>query len=177
MLLDGRADIGIATEALNQHSELITFPYYTWQHTIVAPKGHPLEGRENLTLEDIAEYPIVTYHEGFTGRKSIDATFANAGITPDIVMSALDADVIKTYVEIGLGIGIIASMAYQPERDTKLTTLNTQNLFDSNTTQIALRRGYFLRSFAYQFLELCSPQLNEAKIRSALHSVTPVDID
>jgi len=177
MLLDGRADIGIATEALDQQSELVTFPYYSWQHTAVAPKGHPLEGKADLSLEDIAEYPIVTYHEGFTGRKSIDATFARSGITPDIVMSALDADVIKTYVELGLGIGVIASMAYQADRDSKLTLLDAATLFEKNTTQIALRKGYFLRGFAYEFIELCSPELSEAKIKAALKPISSIDID
>jgi len=177
MLLDGRADIGIATEALDQQSELVTFPYYSWQHTAVAPKGHPLEGKADLSLEDIAEYPIVTYHEGFTGRKSIDATFARSGITPDIVMSALDADVIKTYVELGLGIGVIASMAYQADRDSKLTLLDAATLFEKNTTQIALRKGYFLRGFAYEFIELCSPELSEAKIKAALKPLSSIDID
>lgn len=177
MLLDGRADIGIATEALDQQSELVTFPYYSWQHTAVAPKGHPLEGKADLSLEDIAEYPIVTYHEGFTGRKSIDATFARSGITPDIVMSALDADVIKTYVELGLGVGVIASMAYQADRDAKLTLLDAAALFEKNTTQIALRKGYFLRGFAYEFIELCSPDLSEAKIKAALKPLSSIDID
>lgn len=143
LLLEGRADIGIATEALDGIPELVTFPYYSWHHTVVIPKGHPLEGKPNLTLDEIAEYPIVTYHEGFTGRKSVDDTFAKAGITPDIVMSALDADVIKTYVELGLGIGIIASMAYQSDRDAKLSLLDVGNLFENNTTRIALRKGYF----------------------------------
>lgn len=177
MLLEGRADIGIATEALDQHPELVTFPYYSWHHTVVVQKGHPLEGKKKLTLEDIAEYPIVTYHEGFTGRKSVDQTFSKAGITPDIVMSALDADVIKTYVELGLGIGIIASMAYQEDRDTKLSLLDVGDLFETNTTQIALRKGYFLRGFAYEFIELCSPMLDEVKVKVALKPETDLDLD
>lgn len=177
MLLEGRADIGIATEALEGIPELVTFPYYTWHHTVVVPKGHTLEGKKNLTLEEIAEYPIVTYHEGFTGRKSVDETFAKAGITPDIVMSALDADVIKTYVELGLGIGIIASMAYQEERDTKLSLLDVGALFEDNTTRIALRKGYFLRGFAYEFIELCSSKLDEAKVKAALKPETDIDLD
>ena len=141
------------------------------------PKGHPLEGKKNLSLEDIAEYPIVTYHEGFTGRKSVDNTFSKAGITPDIVMSALDADVIKTYVELGLGIGIIASMAYQVDRDTKLSLLDVGDLFEDNTTRIALRKGYFLRGFAYEFIELCSPKLDEATVKAALKPETDIDLD
>jgi len=177
MLLEGRADIGIATEALDQYPELVTFPYYSWYHTVVVPKGHPLEGKKNLSLEDIAEYPIVTYHEGFTGRKSVDETFSKAGITPDIVMSALDADVIKTYVELGLGIGIIASMAYQAERDTKLSLLDAGNLFETNTTRIALRKGYFLRGFTYEFIGLCIPNINMEKIISALKTTSDNDLD
>ena len=177
MLLEGRADIGIATEALDQYPELVTFPYYTWHHTVVVPKGHPLEGKKKLTLEDIAEYPIVTYHEGFTGRKSVDTTFSKAGITPDIIMSALDADVIKTYVELGLGIGIIASMAYQAYRDTKLSLLDVGDIFEDNTTRIALRKGYFLRGFAYEFIELCSPKLDEAKVKAALKPESELDLD
>jgi len=177
MLLEGRADIGIATEALDQYPELVTFPYYSWYHTVVVPKGHPLEGKKNLSLEDIAEYPIVTYHEGFTGRKSVDETFSKAGITPDIVMSALDADVIKTYVELGHGIGIIASMAYQAERDTKLSLLDAGNLFETNTTRIALRKGYFLRGFTYEFIGLCIPNINMEKIIAALKTTSDNDLD
>lgn len=177
LLLKGQADIGIATEALEGIPELVTFPYYTWHHTVVVPKGHALDGKKNITLEDISEYPIVTYHEGFTGRKTIDQTFLKAGITPDIVMSALDADVIKTYVELGLGIGIIASMAYQADRDSKLSLLDVASLFEENTTRIALRKGYFLRGFAYEFIELCSPKLDEAKIKSALNPDADIDID
>ena len=177
MLLEGRADIGIATEALDQYPELVTFPYYSWYHTVVVPKGHPLEGKKNLSLEDIAEYPIVTYHEGFTGRKSVDETFSKAGITPDIVMSALDADVIKTYVELGLGIGIIASMAYQAERDTKLSLLDAGNLFETNATRIALRKGYFLRGFTYEFIGLCIPNINMEKIIAALKTTSDNDLD
>ncbi len=177
LLLEGRADIGIATEALDGIPELVTFPYYSWHHTVVIPKGHRLEGKPNLTLDEIAEYPIVTYHEGFTGRKSVDDTFAKAGITPDIVMSALDADVIKTYVELGLGIGIIASMAYQSDQDAKLSLLDVGNLFENNTTRIALRKRYFLRGFAYEFIELCSPKLDEAKTKAALKPESDIDLD
>jgi LysR family cys regulon transcriptional activator len=141
------------------------------------PKGHPLEGKKSLSPEDIAEYPIVTYHEGFTGRKSVDETFSKAGITPDIVMSALDADVIKTYVELGLGIGIIASMAYQAERDTKLSLVDAGNIFETNTTRIALRKGYFLRGFTYEFIGLCIPNLDKEKIIGALKMTADNELD
>jgi LysR family cys regulon transcriptional activator len=132
------------------------------------PAGHPLERIKQLSLKDIAGYPIVTYHEGLTGRARIDASFAKENIRPDIVMSALDADVIKTYVELGMGIGIIASMAFNPAKDSELRLLECEHLFESNTTYIALRRGHYLRSFAYRFIELCSPKLNEANIRAEL---------
>ncbi|HET7832664.1 MAG TPA: CysB family HTH-type transcriptional regulator [Gallionella sp.] len=166
MLLNGEADIGVATEALSDVDKLDSFPYYTWHHAVIVPKGHPLTMAETLTLKDIAEYPIVTYHEGLTGRARIDQSFASAGITPNIVMSALDADVIKTYVELGMGIGIIASMAFNPDKDADLRLLECHHLFGANTTYIALRRGHYLRSFAYRFIELCSPRLDEAAIRA-----------
>lgn len=169
MLIEGKADFGIATESLDQYPELITFPYYSWHHAIIAPKNHALTQLKKIQLEDLSEYPIVTYHEGFTGRKSIDEAFQAANITPDIVMSALDADVIKTYVELGLGVGIIASMAYQAERDHNLVLLDSTHLFPTNTTKIALRRGYFLRGFAHDFIELCSPKLTKEHLKLALN--------
>ena len=168
MLLSGEADIGVATEALSDADKLDCFPYYTWRHSVIVPKGHPLENIKKITLKDIAEYPIVTYHEGLTGRAKIDQSFADANITPDFVMSALDADVIKTYVELGMGIGIIASMAFIPAKDTELRLLDCSHLFGENTTYLALRRGHYLRSFAYRFLELCSPALNEAAVRAGV---------
>lgn len=172
MLNDGTADIGIATEALEDAAELVSFPYYSWHHGIVVPKGHPLENVKPLTLEKIAEWPIITYHEGFTGRPAIDATFAKAGLAPDIVMVALDADVIKTYVEVGLGVGILASMAYNEERDTGLRLLDSAGLFPKTTSRIALRRSRFLRGFAYRFIELCSPELTEKVVKARTEAVT-----
>ncbi len=168
MLLNGEADIGVATEALHDVTKLDSFPYYSWHHAVVVPVGHPLERIKTLTLEALAEYPIVTYHEGLTGRAKIDRPFADTGIAPDIVMSALDADVIKTYVELGMGIGIIASMAFNPAKDADLRLLKCDHLFESNTTYIALRRGHYLRSFAYRFIELCSPKLTEEVIRAGI---------
>src|SRR5688500_11930944 len=132
MLLDGVADIGIATEALESVAELASFPYYSWHHDVIVPHVHPLESTQPLTLEAIAEFPIITYHEGFTGRAGIDQTFAKAGLSLDLTMSALDADVIKTYVELGLGAGLVASMAFNPARDTKLRLLDTSHLFEKN---------------------------------------------
>ena len=168
MLLSGDADIGIATEAIEGVPQLASFPYYTWHHAVIVPEGHPLIGVGPLTLEAIAAYPIITYHEGFTGRAAIDKTFANAGLVPDIVMSALDADVIKTYVELGLGIGIVASMSFNPARDTGLHLLDSEHLFASNTTRIAVRKGHYLRGYAYRFLEYCAPVLTEQTVRNAV---------
>jgi len=161
MLLSGEADIGIATEALADVAELATFPFYDWRHAVIVPESHPLVAVTPLTLEAIAEHPIITYHEGFTGRTRVDATFAQAGLTFDIVISALDADVIKTYVELGLGIGIIAAMAYHPAKDTGLRLLDSAHLFENNTTWIAVHKGHYLRNFAHQFMAWCNPELNE----------------
>jgi LysR family cys regulon transcriptional activator len=166
MLLAGDADIGVATEVLGCVTQLDSFPYYSWHHAVIVPAGHPLDQGAALTLEALAEYPIVTYHEGLTGRTTIDRSFTNAGITPNIAMSALDADVIKTYVELDMGVGIVASMAFNPAKDTDLRLLKCDHLFDSNTTYIALRHGHYLRSFAYQFIELCSPALDKATVRA-----------
>lgn len=168
MLLAGEADIGIATEALEEVADLASFPYYSWHHAVIVPVGHALEKIRPLTLEAIVEHPIITYHEGFTGRALIDQTFAKAGLAPDIVMSALDADVIKTYVELDLGVGIVASMAFSPVRDTGLTLLESAHLFQTNTTRIAVRRGHYLRGYAYRFIELCEPALKEAVVRSGV---------
>ena len=168
LLIAGDADIAIATEWLANVPEIATFPYYTWHHAVIVPRGHPLTELEDITLADIAEYPIVTYHEGFTGRTNIDRRFAEEGLVPDIVLSAIDADVIKTYVDIGLGIGIIASMAYNPERDGNLVRLDVPHLFVPNTTRLAVRRGVYLRSYAYDLIQKLVPGLTEQKISEIL---------
>lgn len=169
MLLDGRADIGIATEALPDAPDLISFPYYSWHHAIVVKPDHPLTQLDNLSLAEIAKYPIITYHDGYTGRDSINKTFAKADLSPEIVMSAMDADVIKTYTELGLGVGIIASVAFDAVKDTGLRLLQSEHLFDANTTVVAVRQGHFLRGFAYRFIELCNQQLNEHTVREAIN--------
>jgi LysR family cys regulon transcriptional activator len=169
MLLDGQADIGVATEALIDNPEIVAFPYYSWHHAVIVPAGHPLEGKP-LTLDTLAEFPLITYNEGFTGRGKIDEAFAKAGLAPDIVMSALDADVIKSYVEVGLGVGIIASMAFDPERDQQLRMLDATSLFARNTSRIAVRQGRYLRGYAYKFIELCSGELTESVVRSSVSS-------
>jgi LysR family transcriptional regulator, cys regulon transcriptional activator len=165
MLLNGEADIGVATEALATEAELASFPYYSWHHAVIVPTDHPLTKEGELTLEKIAAYPIVTYHEGFTGRALIDKAFRDASIPADIVLSALDADVIKSYVALGMGIGIVASVSVD-ERDTSITKLDCSHLFAENTSRIAIRRGQLQRRYAYQFIEMCSPKLNEELVRS-----------
>ena len=167
LLLAGEADIGIATEAVAEVPELVSFPYYSWHHAVIAPPAHPLHG-QTLSLETLAEYPIVTYHQGFTGRAQIDRAFADAGLAPDIVMAALDADVIKTYVELELGVGIIASMAVDAQRDSQVRVVEGAPLFGHQTTRVAIRRGHYLRSYAYRFIELCSAALDEDTVRQAL---------
>lgn len=166
LLLEGEADIGLATESLGEIDELVAFPFYTWRHAVVVPQSHPLASIENLTLAAIAEYPIITYHEGFTGRARVEKAFQEAGLSPDIIMSALDADVIKSYVELELGIGIIASVAFSPERDTALKLLDGSHLFLENETKLAVRKGHLLRRYGYKFIEMCSPELKEALVLS-----------
>lgn len=168
MLDSGEADIGIATEALDKNAAFVTFPFYDWHHAVVVPEGHLLSQGGRLTLEQLAEQPLITYHEGYTGRERIDASFAQAGLAPDIVMSALDADVIKTYVQVGLGVGIIAAMAFEPSRDAGLRRLDSSHLFPVNTTRIALKRGHYLRGFAYRFLQECVKDLTEQRVKTAM---------
>jgi LysR family cys regulon transcriptional activator len=165
MLIEGRADIGIATEALAETEGLAAFPYYSWRHAVVVKKGHPLDTPHPLDLADLAGFPLVTYHHGFTGRPAIDRAFEAAGLAPDIVMEAIDSDVIKAYVELGLGVGIVAEQAIDPARDPGLVALDSAHLFPESTSHIAIRRGRFLRGFAYRFIEACRPDLTEAAIR------------
>jgi LysR family cys regulon transcriptional activator len=164
MIIDGEADIGISTEALDRYPDIVTFPCYSWRHEVVVPKGHKLASVEKLTIEDLAEFPIITYDQDFTGRSHIDAAFAAAGLVPDVVLTAIDADVIKTYVEIGMGIGIVAAMAVDPKKDTELVRIDTGEMFEANTTRIGLRKGAFLRAYAYKLIEMFAPQLTEAAI-------------
>lgn len=162
MLHDGRADIGIATEALHDVEGLVSYPYHSWHHGVIVPAGHPLDhegAKKKLTLQEIAAHPIVTYHEGFTGRARIEEAFKGAELEPEIVLSALDADVIKSYVELGLGIGIVASLAFDEERDKGLRLLDCSHLFPENVTRIAIREGHLLRQFAYHFIGLCAPKV------------------
>ena len=169
MLLSGEADIGVATEALAQYEQLVALPCYRWTHSVVVPPGHPLLKHEGaITLELLARYPIITYEVGYTGRTHIDEAFANAGLKPDIVLSAMDADVIKTYVELGMGVGIVAAIAFDAERDRTLRALDARHLFEVNLTRLAIRRGTWLPGFVYAFVESFAPTLTRPVVEQAL---------
>ena len=168
MLLEGEADIGVATEAVADYPGLVNLPCYRWTHSIIVPPHHPLANTVAPTLSQLAAYPIITYGHGYTGRAHIDEAFARAGITPDIVMTAMDADVIKTYVELEMGVGIVASVAWDAERDTRLTAIDARHLFEINLTRLAARRGAWLRGYAYHFIELFVPTLTQTLVESAL---------
>ncbi|KAA8734367.1 CysB family HTH-type transcriptional regulator [Acinetobacter qingfengensis] len=168
MLLQGEADVGIATESLTTEEQLASIPYYQWQHCIITPVNHPLANQTHITLEHIAQYPLITYHGGFTGRSKIDQAFKDAHIDPNVVMAALDADVIKTYVELGMGIGIVNHLAYDPERDFRLKQIKT-DLFGLNTTWIAVRKGHLLRGYGYDFISLCSPETDIKALKKAAY--------
>jgi len=164
----GEADLGIATESLADYPELVTLPCYRWNRCVLVRKGHPLTKVRPLTLEALAQHPIVTYDFAFTGRTAINAAFAAKGLEPNVVLTALDSDVIKTYVELGMGAGIVAQMAYDPQKDQAFDMLDASHLFASSTTRLALRRGVFLRGYAYQFITLFAPQYVRAVVDAAL---------
>jgi LysR family cys regulon transcriptional activator len=169
MLLSGEADIGVATEALAQYESLVALPCYRWTHSIVVPPGHELLDIDGpIRLEHLARHPIITYETGYTGRAHIDDAFAKAGLTPDIVLSAMDADVIKTYVELGMGVGIVASIAFDAERDRTLRALDARHLFEINLTRLAVRRGTWLRGYVYAFIEAFAPTLSRSVVERAL---------
>ena len=169
MLLDGAADIGLATESLQAHANLISLPCYDWQHVAVLPAGHPLANSASLTLEQLAAQPLVSYHPSFTGRRRIDDAFAQRRLTPDFVLEAIDADVIKTYVRLGLGVGLVAEMAMQADgEDAGLVARPVGHLFGRNTSRVAFRRGAYLRQFVYTFAELLSDRLTRALIERAV---------
>jgi LysR family cys regulon transcriptional activator len=168
-VVSGRADIGIATEGLAAVPELVSFPCYRWSHLVVAPDGHPLLGAGPIRLQDLASYPLITYDVGFTGRGHIDAAFAEAGIAADIVLTAMDSDVIKQYVALGMGVGIVASMAFDHGRDKGLRAVEASHLFAPNVTRLAVRRGTYLRAYACHFIERFAPGLTRAEIERAMH--------
>ncbi len=169
MLMSGEADIGVATEALADFAQLVTLPCYRWTHSVVVPPGHPLLDSEGpITLQQLVQYPIITYQVGYTGRSHIDDGFFAEGLHPNVVLTAMDADVIKTYVELGMGVGIVASVALDAERDRHLRILDAGHLFQVNVTRLGLRRGSWLRGYAYSFIELFAPTLTQAVVNEAL---------
>lgn len=168
-VLHGEADICIATESLSLYEGLVTLPCYDWHHCVIAPADHPLLKEDALTLEAIARYPIITYDSAFSGRSKIDAAFEKAGLTPDIALTAIDADVIKTYVELGLGIGILAEITFIPEREPHLCMMHARHLFKPSTTRIAIRKNEYLRAYTYDFIELFAPQLTRKIVAEAMH--------
>ncbi len=168
MVMDEVAEIGIATESLSEYPELVTLPCYEWEHMLVIPKSHPLAAKVRITLEDLAAEPIITYHPSFTGRTRIDKAFAAKNLTPRIALEAIDSDVIKTYVRLGLGVGIVAEMAVKDGLDEDLVARPASQLFGKNVARIAFKRSAYIRHFVYDFAALLSDRLDRNLIMKAL---------
>lgn len=173
----GTVDFAIATEALELFDNLVMMPCYRWNRSVIVPHGHALARQKRLTLDAIAEFPIVTYVFGFTGRSQLDKAFSDAGLEARVVFTATDADVIKTYVKLGLGVGIVASMAYSPKLDSDLVSLPAGHLFEPSTTKIGCRRGMFLRGFMYDFIRLFAPHLTRDMVERAMSTRTQDELD
>lgn len=172
-VIAGEADIAIATEAIEHFHELIMLPCYEWNRCVIVPPQHPLLREKKLTLEAIAQYSIITYDFAFTGRSKINQAFEQRGLKPNVVLTAIDSDVIKTYVEIGLGVGIMAKMAFDPARDTQLRAIDVSHLFEPSTTRIGISRKSYIRNYIYEFIEMFSPHLDAETVRRALHDHSP----
>ena len=168
MLMEEVAEIGVATESLVNYPELITLPCYEWEHVLVVPRDNPLAQKERLTLEDIAAQPLITYHPSFTGRTRVDNAFAQRQLEPRVVLEAIDSDVIKTYVRLGLGVGIVAEMAVRDDKDPDLLARPLGPLLGRNVARIALKRGAYLRDFVYHFATLLSDRLDKNLILKAM---------
>src|SRR5687768_4478655 len=168
LVTSGVADIAIATEAIELFSELVMLPCYQWNRCVIVPSRHPLLKLKELTLEAIAEHPIITYDFAFTGRSKINQAFDAKGLVPNVVLTAIDADVIKTYVELGLGIGILAQMAFEPSRDRHLRAIDASHLFEPSTTRIGISRNSYLRKYVYDFIEMFAPHLDRATVAVAM---------
>jgi LysR family cys regulon transcriptional activator len=173
MVMDELADIAIATESLADFSELVTLPCYHWEHVLVMPPDHPLSlQKKPITLKQLSTYPLITYHPTFTGRQRIDTAFAKHHLVPNIALEAIDSDVIKTYVRIGMGVGIVAEMAIQPQFDKDLRIKPAGDLFGQNLARVAFRRGTYVRQFVLDFAQLLSPDLTNSTIHQALEAST-----
>jgi len=168
MVLRDQADLAIATEAIEDADGLVTLPCYQWEHVLVVPHDHPLLKSSMITVEEIASYPLITYDSAFTGRSKIDHAFSLRSLKPDVLLEAIDADVIKTYVELGMGVGIMAGMAFNAERDKGLQAIPAGHLFGTNVSRLALKQGAYLRSYVYSFVELLAPALNRKMIEKAM---------
>ena len=166
----GEADIGIATETISDFDELLCLPSYQWNRCVVTPHGHPLLLETPITLKKITQYPLITYDFAFTGGSLVTKTFEKDGLTPNVVLTAIDADVIKTYVGLGLGIGLLANMAYDPERDSHLAMVDVSHLFPPSTTYVGIRRDAYLRGFMYRLIEILSPQYDKRAVNNALRN-------
>lgn len=168
LVTSGAADIAIATEAIELFTELVMLPCYEWNRCIVVPPRHPLLKLEKLTLEALAQYPIITYDFAFTGRSKINQAFDAKKLVPNVVLTAIDADVIKTYVELGLGVGILAQMAFEPKRDRHLRSIDASHLFEPSTTRIGIGRNSYLRGYVYDFIEIFAPHLTHDVVMTAM---------
>ena len=168
MVKNNLADVAIATEAIAEVDGLVSLPCFQWEHMVITPTEHPLLKLKSITLEDIAAYPLITYDAAFAGRNKIDQAFARRGLKPDVVLEAIDADVIKTYVELGMGIGIIAGLAYNTTRDVNLKAIPAGHLFGMNLSRVALKEGAYLRSYVFTFIELLAPSLTRKMVENAL---------
>jgi len=177
MAADGDVDFAIATEAIGGHSDLVMMPVYRWNRSVVVPKNHPLAQVEKLTLQDLARVPIVTYTFGFTGRGDLDRAFRKEGLEPRIVFTAVDSDVIKTYVRLGLGVGIIASMAVDQQLDDDLVALDVSHLFPDSVTKIGFRKGTFLRGYMYEFIRAFAPHLTPEVIERVQACTNRAEVD
>jgi LysR family cys regulon transcriptional activator len=164
MVMRDQADIAIATEAITNIDGLVSMPCYQWEHVVVVPVDHPLLKLKSISLEEIARYPLITYDAAFAGRSKIDHAFEIRHLKPDVLLEAIDADVIKTYVELGMGVGIIAGMAFDAERDTNLRAISVGHIFGMNVSRVAVRQGAYLRTYMYTFIELISPTMNRKLI-------------
>jgi LysR family cys regulon transcriptional activator len=172
MLAAGEADVGIASEQVVNNPALAAFPWFNWHHALLVPKGHELEQQQPVSLEALSRYPLITYRQGITGRSRVDRAFHSASLKPDIVLSAQDSDVVKTYVELGLGVGVLADQACQLDEHSSLTRLEAKHLFESNTVWLGLKRGQLQRNFVWQFLELCNANLSLEEIKRQALAVT-----
>ena len=167
-VVDGEADLVIATEAITHFEALVMLPCYQWNRCVIVPPTHPLLKLERLTLEAVAQYPIITYDFAFTGRSAMQRAFDQKGLTPNVVLTAIDSDIIKTYVALGLGVGILAEMAYDPKQDTQLRSIDASHLFEPSATRIGIRKNTYLRGYTYEFIEMFAPHLNRSAVDTAM---------